>query len=283
MNCLSDTFILSNGVKIPCVGFGTWQTPNGDVAANSVAAAIEVGYRHIDTAAVYKNEEGVGEGIRQSGIDRKELFVTTKLWNTERDYEKALRAFDDSLFRLGLDYVDLYLIHWPANKKQFKNCDEINADTWRAMEAIYESGRAKAIGISNFLVHHLEKLLVSANVKPAVNQIEFHPGYLQEKTVSFCKENNIIVEGYSPLGTGKLLGNKKLIKIASGYGKSPAQICIRFVLQKGVIPLPKSVTPDRIKENANIFDFEISDEDMRAIEGIKAFSRVGSDPDKITF
>lgn len=283
MNGLSDAFILNNGLIIPCVGFGTWQTPNGKVAANSVAAAIQAGYRHIDTAAIYGNEEGVGEGIRQSGVDRKDLFVTTKLWNRDRGYEKTLRAFDASLFNLATDYVDLYLIHWPANKKQFHDCDEINAQTWRAMEHIYKSGRAKAIGVSNFLTHHLEKLLAKANIKPAADQIEFHPGYLQEDTVAFCKSNGILVEAYSPLGTGQMLDNKELEKIASKYGKSTAQLCIRFALQKGVLPLPKSVNGDRIRENAKVFDFEISGEDMGTIEMIKELSRVGSHPDEVTW
>ncbi len=281
MNSISDTFLLNNGVEIPCVGFGTWQTPDGEVAANSVAAAIENGYRHIDTAAVYKNEKGVGEGIRRSGVDRESLFVTTKLWNSERGYDKTLKAFESSLLTLGLDYVDLYLIHWPANLKQFQNCDEINAKTYEALEKILESGRVKAIGVSNFLVSHLEKLLQNTNIVPAVNQIEFHPGYTQEDTVNFCKENNILVEAYSPLGTGQLLKNKKLIKIAKRYNKSTAQICIRFVLQKGVLPLPKSVTVSRIKENAKVFDFNISDEDMKIIENIKGTSRIGSHPDEV--
>ncbi|OQA48084.1 MAG: Glyoxal reductase [Firmicutes bacterium ADurb.Bin300] len=283
MNSLFDTFVLNNGLKIPCIGFGTWQTPNGKVAADSVAAAIKAGYRHIDTAAVYANEEGVGEGIRRSEVEREKLFVTTKLWNKDRGYENTLKAIDASLLHLGLDYVDLYLIHWPANKKQFLNCDEINLDTWRAMEAVYDSGKARAIGVSNFLVHHLEKLIGKAKIKPMTDQIEFHPGYLQEDTVSYCKRNGIIVEAYSPLGTGKLLGDRELKKIASRYDKSVAQLCIRFALQKGVLPLPKSVNPDRIKENADVFDFIISDEDMKLIENVKKLSKVGCHPDEVTW
>ncbi len=281
MNSLSDTFLLNNGVKIPCVGFGTWQTPDGEVAANAVATAIENGYRHIDTAAAYKNEKGVGEGIRRTGIKRDELFVTTKLWNSDRGYNNTLKAFENSLSMLGLDYVDLYLIHWPANLKQFKNCDEINADTYKALEKILESGRAKAIGVSNFLTAHLKKLMKNTNIVPAVNQIEFHPGYMQEDTVEFCKENDILIEAYSPLGTGKLLKNKELINIAKKYNKSTAQLCIRFVLQKGVLPLPKSVTESRIKENAQVFDFNITDEDIKVIENIKGISRIGSHPDEV--
>lgn len=281
MNSLSDTFLLNNGVKIPCVGFGTWQTPDGEVAANAVATAIENGYRHIDTAAAYKNEKGVGEGIRRTGIKRDELFVTTKLWNSDRGYNNTLKAFENSLSMLGLDYVDLYLIHWPANLKQFENCDEINADTYKALEKILESGKAKAIGVSNFLTAHLKKLMKNTNIVPAVNQIEFHPGYMQEDTVEFCKENDILIEAYSPLGTGKLLKNKELINIAKKYNKSTAQLCIRFVLQKGVLPLPKSVTESRIKENAQVFDFNITDEDIKVIENIKGISRIGSHPDEV--
>lgn len=283
MKGLSDAFVLNNGLKIPCVGFGTWQTPDGEVAASSTAAAIENGYRHIDTAAVYRNEKGVGEGIRRAGIKRDELFVTTKLWNADRGYDKTLKAFENSLSLLGLDYVDLYLIHWPANLKQFKNCDEINADTYKALEKILESGRAKAIGVSNFLVSHLQKLLKNTDAVPAVNQIEFHPGYTQEDTVRLCKENNILVEAYSPLGTGRLLNNKELIEIAQKYNKSAAQLCIRFALQKGVLPLPKSVTESRIKENAKVFDFCVTDEDMSAIDNIEGISRMGSHPDEVSW
>ncbi len=280
---LSDCFILNNGKEIPCIGFGTWQTPNGIVAEEAVAQAIKKGYRHIDTAAVYANEEGVASGIRRSKIEREKIFVTTKLWNKDRGYNNTLKALEDSLERLKLDYVDLYLIHWPANKKQFANCDEINSETWKAMEAIYESKKAKAIGVSNFLVHHLEKLMAGAKIKPMVNQIEFHPGYLQEETVNFCIKNNIFVEAYSPLGTGKLLGNRELKEIASRYNKSVAQLCIRFALQKGIVPLPKSVNPDRIKENAEVFDFIISDEDMVKIENVKKLSKVGCHPDEVSW
>ncbi len=283
MKGLSDAFVLNNGLKIPCVGFGTWQTPDGEVAASSTEAAIENGYRHIDTAAVYRNEKGVGEGIRRAGIKRDELFVTTKLWNADRGYDKTLKAFENSLSLLGLDYVDLYLIHWPANLKQFKNCDEINADTYKALEKILESGRAKAIGVSNFLVSHLQKLLKNTDAVPAVNQIEFHPGYTQEDTVRLCTENTILVEAYSPLGTGRLLNNKELIEIAQKYNKSAAQLCIRFALQKGVLPLPKSVTESRIKENAKVFDFCVTDEDMSAIDNIEGISRMGSHPDEVSW
>ncbi|MDR2027427.1 MAG: aldo/keto reductase [Prevotellaceae bacterium] len=265
---------------MPCIGFGTWQTPDGKIAADSVKYAIEAGYRHIDTAAVYGNEKGVGQGIRESGIDRRELFVTTKLWNSDRGYETTLKAFDTSLKNLGLDYVDLYLIHWPANKA---NGDKINADTWRAFEKLYSEGRVKSIGLSNFLEHHLRALLNGAETVPAINQIEFHPGQMQSGTVAFCKSNGIVVQAWSPLGTGRMLNNPVLAEIALRYGKSVAQLCIRWVLQNEILPLPKSVTPSRIKENINVFDFEISDADMQTVNSMPYFGGSGLNPDTVTF
>jgi diketogulonate reductase-like aldo/keto reductase len=280
MNSLSDTLVLNNGTSIPCIGFGTWQTPDGEVTVNSVKYAIESGYRHIDTAAIYGNEKGVGQGIKESGIDRKELFITTKLWNTDRGYESALKAFDTSLKKLGLDYIDLYLIHWPENKSTGA---EVNQDTWRAFEKLYKDGVVKSIGVSNFLEHHLRSLLDRVEIVPAINQIEFHPGQMQPETVSFCKSNEILVEAWSPLGTGKMLNNPELAEIALKYDKSVAQLCIRWVLQNGVLPLPKSVTPSRIGENADVFDFEISCVDMQTINSIPYFGGSGLNPDTITF
>ena len=219
MNKLTDTFTLKNGVGIPCVGFGTWQTPDGDVAVNSVKCAIEAGYRHIDTAYVYRNEASVGKAIAESGAKRDELFITTKLWNKYRGYESTLKYFEKSLALLGLEYVDLYLIHWPANEKQFgKDAARINAETWRAFEKLYEEGRIRAIGVSNFLKHHLETLSLTANTEPMVDQIEFHPGWTQPDTVGYCKKNGILVEAWSPLGTGRMLKNPEIISIAEKYG-----------------------------------------------------------------
>lgn len=273
---------LNNGYMIPEIGYGTWQSPDSEVTVNGAKAAIACGYRHIDTAAAYKNEESVGEGIKESGIARKDLFVTSKVWNTQRGYEKTIAAFEKTLSDLDLDYLDLYLIHWPASKKDYENWEEINLETWRAMTDLYKAGKIKAIGVSNFKPHHLEALM-KTEVKPMVNQIEFHPGFMQEETVKYCRDNGILVEAWSPLGTGRMLTNPDLQEIASHYGKSVAQICIRWCIQHDVLPLPKSVTPSRIEENSNVFDFEINAEDMQRIDALENFGGSGLDPDEVDF
>ena len=274
---------LNNGVLIPQPGFGTFMTKDGEEAIQAVRWAVETGYRHIDTAAIYNNEKGVGEGIRQCGVSREELFVTSKVWNSERGYDKTLKAFDKTMDDLGLDYLDLYLIHWPANERQFgKKASKLNQETWRAMEKLYEEGRIKAIGVSNFMPHHIERLMEKATVKPAVNQIEFHPGLLQKECVEFCKEQEITVEAWSPLGRGELIFDELLMGLAEKYGSTVAQLIIRWVMQHDIVPLVKSTKQTRIEENFQIFDFEISSEDMQRIDEMKPV-RMGPDPDDADF
>ena len=274
---------LNNGVLIPQPGFGTFMTKDGEEAIQAVKWAVETGYRHIDTAAIYNNEKGVGEGIRQCGVSREELFVTSKVWNSERGYDKTLKAFDKTMDDLGLDYLDLYLIHWPANERQFgKKASKLNQETWRAMEKLYEEGRIKAIGVSNFMPHHIERLMEKATVKPAVNQIEFHPGLLQKECVEFCKEQEITVEAWSPLGRGELIFDELLMGLAEKYGSTVAQLIIRWVMQHDIVPLVKSTKQSRIEENFQVFDFGISSEDMQRIDKMKPV-RMGPDPDDADF
>lgn len=278
MNKISDSFVLYNGVKIPCIGYGTWLTQN-DVAGDVVKTAINMGYRHIDTAAFYKNECGVGDGIIASGIDRSDIFVTSKVWNSERGYDKTMKAFEKTLNDLKLDYLDLYLIHWPASPTEYDDYNAVNLSTWKAMTELYLGGKIKSIGVSNFLPHHLEAL-VKSEVVPMVNQIEFHPGQMQNETLDYCRERNILVEAWGPLGRGKMLTNPMLNYLAEKYNKTTAQLCIRWCLQNGVLPLPKSVTPSRIEENSNVFDFEISEEDMIEINAMEYFAGSGHHPDR---
>lgn len=279
---LTDKFVLENGYGIPCIGYGTWLVENGDVAVNSVAEAIRAGYRHIDTAARYGNEESVGRAVAESGIDRSQIHLTSKVWNTERGYDKVMAAFERSLKALGTDYLDLYLVHWPASPSQFDNWEDINRDTWRAMMDIYRSGRAKAIGVSNFKPHHLAALM-DAEIRPMADQIEYHPGRTQAETVKFCQENGIQVEAWSPLGRAGALGNETICAIAGAHGKTAAQVCIRWCLQNNVLPLPKSVTPSRILSNTDVFDFELTAGEMEAINTLDLECGPNQDPDKIDF
>lgn len=262
---LTDYFTLSNGVKIPCIGYGTWQTPDGNVTRDCVRMALDAGYRHIDTAFAYGNEKSVGEGMRISGVRREDIFVTTKHWVTERGYEKTITAVETSLKNLGLDYLDLYLVHWPCVEKCSPEWKEINAETWRGFERMYQDGKVRAIGVSNFEKKHLEALDETAAVKPMVNQLEFHPGYTQMDNILYAQSRGMLVQAWSPLGSGAVLGNEALAAVAAKYNKSVAQLCVRMALQCGVLPLPKSTNAARIAANAEVFDFEISEEDMQTL------------------
>ena len=282
MNNVKDTIRLANGYQIPCVGLGTWKSPEDETTITAVREAVKAGYRHIDTAAAYKNEVSIGKGIAACGIDRSELFVTSKVWNTDRGYDKTMAAFEKTMDNLQLDYLDLYLIHWPAAKHQFDNWTEINLSTWKAITELYKAGRIKAIGVSNFHPHHLEALM-QTEVPPMVDQIEFHPGYMQPETLEYCRRHNIIVEAWSPLGAGGLLTNETLTAIAAKYHKTTAQLCIRWCLQNGTVPLPKSINPTRIADNTNVFDFVISEEDMAVINAMPYQGRSISHPDRVDF
>lgn len=260
---------------MPWFGLGVFKVENGSEATESVKAAIKNGYRSIDTAAVYKNEEGVGIGIKESGVAREELFITSKVWNEDQGFETTLAAFEKSLERLQLDYLDLYLIHWPG-KDKYK-------DTWRALEKLYKDGKIRAIGVSNFQVHHLEELLKDAEIKPMVNQVEFHPRLTQKEVRDYCKNQGIQLEAWSPLMQGQLLDNDVLAEIAEKHNKSVAQVILRWDLQHEVVTIPKSTKEHRIIENADIFDFELSREDMDKIDALNKDERVGPNPDELLF
>ena len=265
----NDFFTLANGVKIPAIGFGTWQIPSGDAAYNSVAAALKSGYRHIDTALAYGNEASVGQAIRDSGIDRNGIFVTSKLPAEVKSYERVVRYAEKTVKNIGLDFIDLYLIHapWPWNEIGADYTKE-NIQVWKAMEEFYESGKTRAIGISNFNVKDINAILETCRIKPMVNQIKLHIGHRQEEITEHCRKNDILVEGYSPLATGRILENPSISAIAEKYGRSVAQVSVRYVLQKGALPLPKSTHPEYIKQNFDI-DFEIGQEDMNYLDSLK--------------
>ncbi|PAE94969.1 aldo/keto reductase [Shouchella clausii] len=266
---------LNNGVNMPQLGFGVWQVPDEE-ATPAVAKALEVGYTSIDTAMIYKNEAGVGKAIKESGIDREKLFITTKVWNADQGYEQTLKAFDASLERLGLDYIDLYLIHWPT-----PHYDQY-IETYKALEKLYNDGRVRAIGVCNFDIDHLERLLDECDVTPVLNQVECHPYFAQNELKDFCAKHNIYVEAWSPLDQGgEVLTDEVVEKIAKAHDKTTAQVVLRWHLQNNTIVIPKSVTPSRIEENFDVFDFELSDEEMDAINRLDRNQRRGAKPSEM--
>lgn len=270
----TDGPTLNDGVKMPWLGLGVWKTKEGEEVIQSVKSAIAAGYRSIDTAAIYGNEEGVGQAIRESGVSRDELFITTKVWNDDQGYEKTLQAFETSRKKLGLDIVDLYLVHWPGKDKYL--------DTWKALIHLQKEGLVRSIGVSNFQIRHLQHIIEETGVVPVVNQVELHPLLSQKELLGYARENQIVLEAWSPLMQGNL-DQPVLAQIAEKYGKTTAQVILRWDIQNGVIVIPKSVKEHRIRENAGIFDFELSKEDMAAIDGLNQNKRFGSNPDEVLF
>jgi diketogulonate reductase-like aldo/keto reductase len=267
--------MLANHVPMPLLGLGVFRSQEGEEVERAVGWALDAGYRSIDTARVYENEAGVGRAIRRSGVPREEVFVTTKVWNSDQGFDTTLRAFDASLERLGMDTVDLYLVHWPVKGKY--------RDTWRALERIYAEGRARAIGVSNFLVHHLVDLLHTARIVPMVNQVEFHP-YLQQPALqTFCREHGVVLEAWSPIMKGEAATEQTLATVGRRYGKNGAQVALRWILQKGIVAIPKSVRQARIVENADLFDFALTAKEMEQIDSLDRHHRYGPDPDRFNF
>lgn len=277
-------YVMWNGVEIPKVGFGTWQIPDGEEVENAVLSALESGYNHIDTAYAYYNEKGVGNAVKKSGIPREDLFITTKLWNTEQGYEETLENFELSLENLQTDYVDLYLVHWPRTFIFYNEYPQRMWDTWRAFEELYRAKKVRAIGLSNFLQSHIETLMEKGTIFPMLNQLEIHPGYNQSEIVDYCHENKIVVESWSPLANGNILRDSELLnELAGKYGKTTAQIALRWNLQRELLPLPRSVKPDRIKENFELFDFELNEEDMQRITDMPERDFSGYHPEHLDF
>ena len=279
MKNIYDTYTLNNGVKIPCVAYGTYKAKDEN-GADIITAAVEEGYRYFDTASYYQTEEYVAEAIRRSGLPREDFFIGTKLWKDQMGYENALKACEESLKCLNTDYIDLYLIHWPKPTPDCKDWKQLDLDTWRALEKLYKDGKVRAIGVSNFLPHHLDNILENCEIKPMVDQIEYHAGYTQEATVQYCKQHDILVQGWSPISRGRIFHDVTLVELAEKYKVPIAKLCLRFCIQNGIVPLPKAASRERMRENMDLFDFEISDEDMKRINTIPQVGWSGEHPDR---
>ena len=270
---IRSTVKLNNNVQMPILGLGVYQTPPGRVTQNSVKSALKVGYRHVDTARIYGNEADVGEAVRESGIPREDLFVTTKLWNSDQGYDSALRACESSLKRLGLEYLDLYFVHFPV--------PDVRKESWRAMETLLKKGRCRAIGVSNFTIRHLAELTEESDVIPSVNQVEFHPFLYQKELLDYCQRKRIQVEAYSPLARGERFKHPRIASLAEKYSKTPGQLMIRWSIQHGLAVIPKSTREERIRENSQVFDFDISDDDMMSLDSLNEDLRLNWDPTNI--
>lgn len=279
MNSSKECYTLNNGLQIPCIGFGTYKAAQNN-EADVIRSAIQSGYRYFDTASFYGTEEVLGQEIKNSGIAREEFFITSKLWKDEMGYENALGAFEKTLARLDMEYLDLYLIHWPKKTSDMEGWKELDTKTWQALEELYRLGKVKAIGLSNFLPHHIDNILQSGTIKPAVDQLEFHPGYTQESAVHYCEENKILVQAWSPLGRQRVLKEPLISELAAKYQVSEAQICIRYIVQRGIVPLPKASSCERMKQNLEVFHFEISKEDMYRISCMPQAGWSGEHPDR---
>lgn len=279
MHTISDCYTLNNGVRIPCVGYGTYKAADAN-NCEIIRMAIEAGYRYFDTASFYETESYLATAIFESKIEREQFFLASKAWKTEMGYRETKEAFQRSLRRLQTDYLDLYLIHWPLPSPDYKDWKQLDLDTWKAMEELYQEGKIRAIGLSNFLPHHIENLLEHCTVTPAVNQLEFHPGYTQDATVQYCKEHGIQVQAWSPMGRTRVLKEPLIVELSQKYQVSPAQICLRFALQQNIIPLPKSSSMDRMKQNQDIFSFELSNEDLYRLQTMPQTGWSGEHPDR---
>lgn len=278
MNSISDTCLLSNGLEIPCLGFGTFNPAGGD-NNTIIQTAIEAGYRYFDTASIYETERALGQAVRQSGIDRTEFFLASKVWIDEMGYAGTKQALERTLNRLQTEYLDMYLIHWPRRQENDTDWKERDLETWRAMEEAYAEGKIKALGLSNFLPDHMKNIIENCQVMPVANQLELHPGYMQESAVAYCESNHVLLQAWSPLGRSRLLQSPVMLDMAAKYGRSPAQISLRFLMQHGMVPLVKASTMERMKENMDIFDFEISPEDLSVIECMPPTAWSGEHPD----